>query len=101
MKLYRYEYLVTDEEGTVELVCREYLVQKETPKGYWISMSWSKKKWISKTARKRYAYPTKAEALNYFILKSQSHIARMNWRIEIVSAAVLLAKLTKEENIKQ
>ena len=57
---------------------------KETPKGYWIvSESWVDldegfislaKKWISKTSRKRFAYPTKQEALDSFLIRKKKQI---------------------------
>lgn len=71
--LYRYEamrYSVTiDAEmelfgvSRARLELREYKVVAETPKGYWITYGFGgKDKWVSKTSRKRYAHPTKAEA---------------------------------------
>jgi len=62
LKLYRYyDYIYSD----IGIVKKEYAIIKETPKGYWIKLSiWNDdKKWVSKTALKRFAYPTKKEAL--------------------------------------
>jgi len=60
----------------------------ETAKGYWIgygfdnghSFSW--KKWVSKTARKRYAYPTKEEALNNYVKRTERRIKILQAQIE-------------------
>ena len=74
-----------------------YYFVSETPCGYWIS---SKKnynpkdfnfkahlpKWISKTSRKRFAYPTESEAL-------QSFIARKYRQISILTNQLHNAKL--------
>jgi hypothetical protein len=60
-----------------KLVCREFVMRKETPKGYWIGYGsidtlhsmW--RKWIPKESTKRYAYPTKEEALNNYIARTK------------------------------
>jgi len=71
---YRYEDNWTKwEYGIYVLEPLEFSLLKETPCGYWItdkkvpgkwSISWLEKpKWVSKTSKKRFAYPTKEEAL--------------------------------------
>jgi hypothetical protein len=43
---------------------QEFKVIKETPCGWWIEIWFnSKNRWVSKTTIKKYAYPTKQEAL--------------------------------------
>jgi hypothetical protein len=58
------------------LELRTYILIKETEKGYWIGYknfsSW--KKWISKTSKRRYAYPTKQEAMKNFITRTKRRI---------------------------
>lgn len=55
-----------------EFSIKEYAILKETPHGYWInvnifySSSSIDKRWVSKTSKKRFAYPTKIEAWNGF-----------------------------------
>lgn len=67
-----------------KLTCKVYYLHKETPKGYWIgigqppkpgelSSSW--RKWIPKESKKRYAYPTREEAIINFIKRTKR---RMN-----------------------
>lgn len=46
---------------------------------------WTEKHWVSKTARKRFAYPTKALALNSF-----EH--RLSWRLHYAETALADAK---------
>jgi hypothetical protein len=67
----------------IKLVLSTYKLHKETPKGYWIYSGSTKPynirsdcRWISKTAKKCYVYPTKKEALNAFLhrKKRQKHI---------------------------
>lgn len=101
MKFYRYEakeYAVLGMDGEYEssdipnpkIELQRYRLIKETPKGYWISQCWDKKpyfkRWISKTSRKRYAYPTKAEALQNYIKRTERRIKIMKrqvWACEI------------------
>jgi len=75
MKFYRYEYcpIIGNEfPGSWLYVFR---LIKETPKGYWISGSFgSNKHWVSKTAKKRYAYPTKEEAAISFKRRSEAWV---------------------------
>jgi hypothetical protein len=50
-----------------EIILETYNLHRETPKGYWITQQyWIKNKWINKTSTKRFAYPTKEEALESF-----------------------------------
>lgn len=76
-KLYRYEsvrYPVRIDDELVlyglsapKLELREFLITARTPKGVWIGICHgNKRKWVSNTSRKRYAYPTKAEAIEAF-----------------------------------
>lgn len=55
--------------GTHGLVHTTYRVIKRTPKGAWIDLGWGDKRFVLLTARKRYALPTQAEALESFILR--------------------------------
>ncbi len=100
MNFYRYEavqYAVHDIDGElvspkfpnpkVELLI--YDLMKETPKGYWIGdarFPELMKKWISKTSKKRFAYPTKQEALTNFIKRNEK-------RIEILEHQILSCKM--------
>jgi hypothetical protein len=87
--LYRFE----DYENTlgVHVRKREFKVIKETPCGYWIKLfySFNDKKWVSKVAKKRYAYPSEQEAMINFK-------ARKRRQIEILSAQLRTAKSALE-----
>ena len=113
MKFYRYEaveYAVHDHDGelvspsfpnpTVEL--REFDLLKETPKGYWIGDKRlyfaNFKKWVSKTSRKRFAYPTKEEALTNFIKRNEMRIGILEHQIIFCKMALSIAKQMKEKN---
>ena len=79
------------------LICDEYDLFKETPKGYWIGYghfgklhsSWTK--WVSKTARKRYAYPTKEEALVNFKARTKKRMEILHYQALSCSLALGLA----------
>lgn len=101
MEFYRYEaeqYAVIDHNGdftspsicSPHLALRTFPLIKETPKGYWVGRDWLKK-WVSKTATKRYAYPTKEEALNNFIKRTERRVsilkAQLEWSEKALSAA--------------
>jgi hypothetical protein len=106
VKFYRYETYVqasTDHNGeyvnsTVPfpvLVVREMNLYKETPKGYWIGFGTPEtlhggKRWVSKTGKKRYAYPTKEEALHNFIRRKKKQIQITKYILELAQAALTL-----------
>jgi hypothetical protein len=80
MIFYRYESGNVQNIGelyTSELIKRTFKLKKETPKGYWIiqhghpATLHSKPRWVSKTAKKRYAYPTEKEALANCIARTK------------------------------
>jgi len=93
------EYAIIGRDGDAEISLfpnpkvelRIFYLFKETNKGYWITYNDSKNnlrgdKWVSKTSKKRYAYPTKKEALDNFINRTKSRIMilkRQLWSCEI------------------
>lgn len=91
MEFYRYEDFNSWNHFYVLRVL--YLV-KETPKGWWISDEKDyllkaekealviKKRWISKTSRKRFAYPTREEALNSYKARKKRQIIILKNKIE-------------------
>lgn len=100
-KFYRYEarvYAVVGSDGDFELPripnpkieLMTYNLHKETPKGYWIGYGHPDEihgdsRWVSKTTKKRYAYPTKAEAMNNYIKRTER-------RIKILESHLLKSK---------
>jgi hypothetical protein len=91
-KLYRYERQ-NYPDGRVKVFLLSIPIIKETPKGYWINNAY-RKRWVSKTGKKRYAYPTQADAIvNYRkrtgfyirILESQLHSAKLSLKDEILN----------------
>ena len=67
---------------------------KETEKGYWITeRDWpSYKKWIPKQSKKRFAYPTKKEALNNYILRTKRRMKILNSQLEYCKEGISTAE---------
>jgi len=110
MIFYRYEnYGVWINDWQTEERIHEwkfYLV-KETPCGWWIhddqfynehmtqDKRWHEKdkpKWVSKTARKRYAYPTQEDALESFKARKKRQIAILIAILHKAEAALAIAE---------
>lgn len=120
MKLYRYEdhmysEVSIDPEGSesyysigpkVEL--STYEVVRETPCGYWIRSGNSgafihgPERWINKTTRKRYALPSKKEAMESFLHRKSKQISIISHQLDRAKRAhfdgtEMLAKLVEQE----
>lgn len=94
--LYRYEGqedVHWEPIATYKIVLKTLQIIKETPKGYWIRDHIYWKRWVSKDGRKRYAYPTKAEALNNFKLRKEKQQKILKSRLNEVNQ--LLAQIDK------
>lgn len=74
----------------------EYQVHKETPEGYWIDddrRNWfGPRRWISKTARRRFAHETKEAAIRSFIARKKRQIKILNFQLETAMTALDLAE---------
>jgi hypothetical protein len=78
------------------LELRTFDLIEETPKGYWIGFINCKFKWVSKTSKKRYAYPSKEEALNAYILRTKKRIEILNYQISSCNIGLDLAEIEKK-----
>ncbi len=74
----------------IQICFSTYHLVRETEKGHWISLSGFDygKIWVSKTSKKRYAYPTKKEAIVGFIKRQERCIEIMSSRIKNASIAI-------------
>jgi len=113
MIFYRYEliqYASLDQDGeyknpsipnpTLEL--RKFNLHSETSKGYWIGHGLPGKlmgnsKWISKTSKKRFAYPSKKEAMINFFKRTEKRISILKHQLSFCEAGLLIAKKTDNE----
>lgn len=110
MKHYRYDlrtsaHWATDFNGeyahvvgySYSLELRTYYIVKETPKGYWIGISPNySDRWVSKISRKRFAYPTKEEALVSFEARNNRMMKILNHQLSGRKQAVELIKKERE-----
>ena len=97
MEFYRY-YDVSNGEDIIitNIILVKFYLIKKTPKGYWISSEFQKKRWINKTAKKRYAYPTKKKALNNFIKRKEQQKSILFYQLEQAKQALSQAKRLNE-----
>ena len=73
----------------IQIDLKVYILEKETPKGYWIKCSgWFDKHWISKTSRKRFAYPTQEEAWNNFTKRTEKRLKIAQHQVDICRLAI-------------
>ena len=87
--------------GSVQINLNEYKVIKETPKGVWlgydIGISFSNwKRFVLLNSRKRFACPTKVEAMVSFIARKRAQIRIYKARLE--SAEMALEMVTGGKN---
>lgn len=86
MKFYRYEDREIYDRG-IKIQKLTFQLEKETPCGYWITDGYNQR-WISKTSRKRYAYPTKEEAYANFIARKKRQIEHLERQLDRATKAL-------------
>lgn len=95
MIFYRYEDMFYESGPKIDLLKFEMI--RETPKGWWISpyypFGWyeydERRRWVSKTAVRRYAYPTKKEALHNYRMRKIRQMGIL--RAKLADAKALFA----------
>lgn len=108
MEFYRYEIVnyasMSDDDHiksdipNIALNIQVYNLHKETPMGYWIGYGGGEdelkghSKWVSKTSKKRYAYPSKQEALNAFIIRTKRRSGILNYQLSSCRLGIGLAE---------
>lgn len=103
MKFYRYEIQETSSMmgfAITDLKLITFNLHRETPKGYWIGHGQimegylrSTSKWVSKTGRKRYAYPTKEQAMHNFMKRTEKRKEILKSQLEMVEDGLRKAKI--------
>lgn len=103
MEFYRYETVRNDYGPFIRL--NKYNLHKETPKGYWIGYGSlregqlrSHSKWVSKTGKKRYAYPTREEALVNYIKRCEIRTAILSTQLSDMHHILRMIEKEKEKN---
>jgi hypothetical protein len=90
--------LVSPKFPNPKLELRTYDLLRETLKGYWIgygSLGYSQyswKKWVSKTTKKRFAYPSEEEALINYIKRTERRIGILDSQLMACKISLNLAK---------
>ncbi len=119
IKFYRYNIINyatmdMDEEYTKpilpnpKIVLTELNLHKETPKGYWIGYGYYQPEygdklrgrsiWVSKTSKRRYAYPTKEEALKSFIYRQKRAVEILDFKLKSHQIALQDAEFMYNKN---
>jgi hypothetical protein len=83
-----------------ELCFLELPVVKATPKGHWLDY-YGSRKFILSAARKKWAYPTKQEALASFIIRKKRQIEILKMQVEdaTISLGMAAMKQGQEETL--
>lgn len=85
--------------GGVAIYLRVFTVKRETPCGVWLAdeCGVSLNRWVSKTSRKKYAFPTKEEAWESFIARKTKQRRLLFAQLQRVEALLELPAPTAEQ----
>lgn len=89
--MFRYEDRRVDEYGGVAVRLYEHRVLKTTPCGAWID-HFGARRFVKSDARKRFACPTKEEAMVSFIARKRRQAAILRGQLDGVEEALRKAK---------
>jgi hypothetical protein len=78
----------------------KFAITKTTPCGFWIGLGWEKKRFVLSSGRKRFAYPTREEALESFIARKKRQIMLVEYRLERSKGALAVAQEMKERGLE-
>ena len=100
-------YRYIDSSSTIHLDV--WYGRRETPKGWWIAWDTyiDKKywKWVSKTSRKRFAYPTREEAWTSFRLRKDRQNAILQQQLEtsneLLKCVARFSKAPSQEDLSK
>jgi hypothetical protein len=94
-----YENHHPSEYKSAAIHLRVFIVEKETPCGVWLAYEsgLSLNRWVSKTSRKKYAFPTKEEAWDSFIARKTKQRRLLFAQLQRVEALLELPAPTTEQ----
>lgn len=77
---------------TSALCLESFRTVGETPCGYWISYGYGddRDRWVHKTSRRRFAYPSKGEAWESFCRRTHKFVARAEATLAHANANLLM-----------
>ena len=111
MIFYRYTGMAVDNDSeVVNIRLDEYMLFRETTHGYWIihkyyrnypeSVKENRKRWISKTARKKsFAWSSKERAWEHFKYRTRMSAHLLEWRLR--NTKLIMAKIERIESKEQ
>lgn len=85
--------------SSAHIHCLSIPVLKETPKGVWIGYHWDDRRFVLRDARKRYACPTKLEALESFRQRKRRQYEIYRARIKHIEE--LTGLIRREQDVLQ
>lgn len=77
-------------ETRVALALREYPVLRTTPSGVWLDV-YGQERFVKAAARKRFACPTKEEALVSFQARKQRQLRILESQVRLVKKAIYMS----------
>lgn len=87
---YRYGEEAIDECGSIRLCCFEFPVLRRTEKGVWLYRRWGKPRFVLN--EKRFACPTKEDAISSFIARKKLQLRILRGQIDRAQTAIDLAE---------
>ena len=97
LKFYDFTTTLAEESDyKQEVIFHEFPVTKLTPKGCRINI-WGESKFILKSSRKKYAWPTKEEALISYIRRKELYVNRLTISLKIAKEQLKAGLLLKEK----
>ena len=84
------DYEPSSYSSHVRVVLRKYPILRHTPKGVWLGWSEYDRRFVLKSARKRFACPTIEEAKESFLARKRRQISIYEARLRDAREAVVL-----------
>lgn len=78
--------------GSLRLLLRDFKIVRHTPKGVWIMTDY-RKRFVLTSASRKWAYPTKGEALVSFQRRKEWQVAILRHQLEMAQAALDFSRL--------
>lgn len=76
----------------LRVVLNQFFVDRHTPKGVWLTMGLGDKRFVLHSARKKFAHPTKEDALRGFIARKERQASIYGARVDRAKRAIRQAE---------
>jgi hypothetical protein len=79
--------------GHARMYLERFRIVRTTPCGFWINIGYAAErlKWVSNSAKKRFAYPSMDEALTSFRMRKRRQVAILRYRLADAQQALQTA----------